>query len=156
MEPPQPPSGQYPPEPYPQGQYPQAQYPYGPYPQAQYPHGQYPQQRAPMPAGRVVDVTMSIVILVGGGVVLVVLVGIALFFGLMSSGSCNVLGSGCGSAAGWPVAVIGPTAIFITTIAVTTVRLRRRRTAWWIALVGGVAAVSVWFLGNALASAGAA
>ena len=133
VQPPQPPSGQYP----------QGQQPHGQYPQGQYPQGQYPQQKGPMPAGRVVDVTMSIGLLVGGGLVLLVLVGIALFFGLMSSGSCNVLGSGCGSAAGWPVAVIFPTAIFATTIAVTTIRLRRRRTAWWIALIGGIVAVAL-------------
>ena len=141
VEPPQPPSGQYPP---------------GQYPPGQYAPGQYPQQKAPMPAGRVVDVTISVAILVCGAVVLVVLVGIALFFGLMSSSSCSTFGGGCGSSAGWPIAVIGPTAVFVATIAVTIVRLRRRRTAWWIALIGGIAAVTIWFLGSALASAGAA
>jgi hypothetical protein len=136
VEPPQPPAGQYS-----QGQGPQGRYPQGQYPQA------HPQQTAPMPPGRVVDVTMSIVILVCAALVLVVPVGIALFFGLMSSSSCTTFDGGCGTSAGWAVAVIGSVAIFVATIAVTTVRLRRRRTAWWIA---------IWILGSVLASAGSA
>lgn len=146
----QPPEGQSPGEQYPR----QWQYPQSPPQQGQYPQPQPPQPpQGPLPPGRVVDITMSVVILVLAGVVLIVLVGIALIFGLMSSGSCNVLSSGCSAAAAWPFAVIVPSAIFIATIAVTIARLRRRRSAWWIALLGSVAAVVIWLLCSALVSA---
>ena len=103
---------------------------------------------------RTADVTVSVILLTAGLIGFALLAFVSLFFAMMSDGC---YGDSCDTglmSIGWLIALIAPPAVFIVAVAWTIIRLTRRKTAWWVPLVGGVVGVVFWLIGVGLMDAG--
>lgn len=156
-----PPQQNQPPQ-YPQPQYPQQQYPpqnqqYPSYPVAP---GEKPWFGPEDPATRqkanAADIVVSIVLMLIG----ICVAGLGLFatmFLVMMSDACgstNQCDTDLMNGAWWAALVLPPV-IFLAAIVWTIVRLRRRRTAWWVPFSGGLIAIAVWWVAATVMSGAA-
>lgn len=97
------------------------------------------------------DVIVSIVLLVLLAVVDALTTFSSLFL-VMASDSCGST-TACSYdqiTVGWLVAMFLPSVLLIATVVVAIVRFVKRRVAWWIVLIGGVAMLAAWGIGVAL------
>ncbi|WP_107767651.1 hypothetical protein [Nocardioides terrigena] len=88
---------------------------------------------------------------------LAVLVPIASFFGIffgvgydgcVGDNPCDTGRLALGSAVG----AVSPPVVFLATLVWVMVRIARRRSAWWVPLVGLAVGTAIWVLGAILAS----
>jgi len=103
---------------------------------------------------RTADVTVSVILLVAGVIGFGMLAFLSLFFAMMSDGC---YGDRCDTglmSIGWLIALVAPPVVFLAAAGWTIVRLVRRKTAWWLPIVGAVVAVAIWVAGVGLMDAG--
>ncbi len=103
---------------------------------------------------RVWDVVLSVVLLLGLGV-LAALTSLFGAFLAMASDPCGAVECDTGLiSAGMLTAMILPWVLLAAAVTVVVVLLVRRRLAFWVPLVGVPLVIGAWFLGAAIASAG--
>ncbi|RWZ52472.1 hypothetical protein ELQ90_00470 [Labedella phragmitis] len=112
-----------------------------------------PRRSAPWSTGRKVDVTASIVLMVLGVIGFVFLAFISLFFAMISDGCMSGTCDYSLMTVGYLLALAGPPVVFVAAIVWTIARLTRGKRAWWVPLVGAVAALAVWGVAIALMQA---
>lgn len=106
------------------------------------------------PPVRVADVVASSILLVLGAIGFTMLAFVSLFFAMFSDGCGS--GTDCDfgvMTAGYFVALAVPPVIFVVTAVWTIIRLVRRRLAWWLPVVGSLAALAAWGIGVAMMQA---
>jgi hypothetical protein len=106
------------------------------------------------PPARVWDVVLTIVLLVGDGV-LTLMVSFFGFFLAMASDPCGA--RECSEeliSLGVITAVVLPWIMFIAAVVVSIVLLIKRRLAFWVPLVGAALIIGSWFVGAFIAAAG--
>ncbi|HWS50190.1 MAG TPA: DUF6264 family protein [Microbacterium sp.] len=101
-----------------------------------------PPQKAPF---RVVDIVVSTILMVLGGIVIAGVAFFSLFLSMMSDGcgadgACNydLLG------AAFYAALLVPPLVYLGAVVWGVVRMVQRRLSWWVPIVGLVAAFAVW------------
>jgi uncharacterized BrkB/YihY/UPF0761 family membrane protein len=115
-------------------------------------YGPAPRARRPV---IVWDLVTSIILLVVAVVVAAVLT-FAAFFLVFASDPCGA-STVCDTdrmGAGFLIALFGPAAVTLVTIAVSVVLLVLRRVAFWVPIVGILLAAGVWVAGAALVISG--
>ncbi|MDQ0729204.1 DUF6264 family protein [Microbacterium sp. W4I20] len=108
-------------------------------------------QRRPV---RVGDVVASSILLIAGFIGFAMLAFVSLFLAMVSDGCGS--GTNCDfgvMTAGYYLALVAPPLIFIAAAIWTIIRLIRRRPAWWLPLVGSVAALAAWGIGAGMMQA---
>lgn len=109
---------------------------------------------APRPPARVGDIVASSILLVVGAIGFAALAFVSLFLAMVSDGCGS--GADCDfgvMTAGYFVALVAPPVIFVAAAVWTIIRLVRRRIAWWLPIVGSLAALAVWGIGAAMMQA---
>jgi uncharacterized BrkB/YihY/UPF0761 family membrane protein len=99
---------------------------------------------APKPPVRTGDVIASVILIVVGAIVIGFVAFISLFLAMMSdgcgSGTCNYDLMG----AAYYAALLLPPFVFLGAVIWAIVRMVQRRLAWWLPIVGVIAALVVW------------
>ena len=96
----------------------------------------------------------SSILLLIGVIGFAMLAFVSLFLAMVSDGCGS--GTNCDfgvMTAGYYIALVAPPLIFIGAAIWTIVRLVRRLLAWWLPLVGSLAALAAWGLGAAMMQA---
>jgi uncharacterized BrkB/YihY/UPF0761 family membrane protein len=132
---------------------PQGPTPREPTPQLARPGDAPPPRAETWSRGRKVDVTAAIVLMVLGVIGFVFLAFISLFFAMISDGCMSGTCDYSLMTVGYLLALAGPPIVFVAAIVWTIVRLTRGKRAWWVPLVGAVAALAVWGVAIALMQA---
>lgn len=109
-----------------------------------------PPRSAPWSRGRKADVTASVVLMVLGVIGFAFLAFISLFFAIISDGCMSGTCDYSLMTVGYLLSLAGPPVVFVAASVWTIVRLTRGLRAWWVPLVGAVAALAVWGIAIAL------
>lgn len=120
------------------------------------PHARAPLTRQPTSGARTADVTVSVILMVGGLVVFAALAILPLFVTAFAD-SC--IAERCDAdlmQTGALLGLIATPTVFLAASIWALVRIARRKTAWWVVMVGGVAAAIASGIAFALVSGGIA
>ncbi|WP_231727625.1 MULTISPECIES: DUF6264 family protein [unclassified Rathayibacter] len=102
--------------------------------------------RPPASRARIADVTVSVVLLVAGVIGFALLAMVSLLLAMVSDGCFDQCDYGL-MTVGWFIALLAPPVVFIGATVWTLLRIARRRTSWWMPLLGAVLALAIWGVG---------
>jgi uncharacterized BrkB/YihY/UPF0761 family membrane protein len=112
-----------------------------------------PPARPPASGARIADVTVSVILMLAGVVGFAMLAFVSVFLVMMSDGCYDDRCSTDLMTVGWVIAMFAPPLVFIAAIVWTLVRIARRKTSWWVPVLGAVVAAVAWGVGAGIMDA---
>jgi uncharacterized BrkB/YihY/UPF0761 family membrane protein len=112
-----------------------------------------PPPRPPASGARIADVTVSVILLLAGFVGFAMLAFVSVFLVMVSDGCYDDRCNTDLLSVGWIIAMFAPPLVFIAAIVWTLVRIARRKTSWWVPVLGAVVAAVAWGVGAGIMQA---